>query len=303
MQKTLIVLTGPTAVGKTELSLNLAKLFSSSIISADSRQIYKQMKIGTAAPTDEQLKMVRHFFVGTLELHQYYSAAMYETQVINLLDTIFQNNDYALMTGGSMMYIDAVCNGIDDIPTVDDSVRTMMRRMLEENGHDYMLSQLKMIDPQYYEIVDQKNTKRIVHALEIYYTSGKIYSSFRTGQKKQRPFRIVKVALERRRDILFDRINRRVDMMIEQGLLDEAKSLYEYRNLNSLNTVGYKEMFNVIDGTWNLQFAVERMKKNTRVYAKKQMTWMKKDCDIQWVNIDECTQEEALKKIELLVGK
>jgi tRNA dimethylallyltransferase len=247
--------------------------------------------------------MVRHFFVGTLELHQYYSAAMYETQVINLLDTIFQNNDYALMTGGSMMYIDAVCNGIDDIPTVDDSVRTMMRRMLEENGHDYMLSQLKMIDPRYYEIVDQKNTKRIVHALEIYYTSGKIYSSFRTGQKKQRPFRIVKVALERRRDILFDRINRRVDMMIEQGLLDEAKSLYEYRNLNSLNTVGYKEMFNVIDGTWNLQFAVERMKKNTRVYAKKQMTWMKKDCDIQWVNIDECTQEEALKKIELLVGK
>ena len=300
--KTLLVLTGPTAVGKTELSLHLAKLLSSSIISADSRQIYKRMRIGTAAPTDEQLRQVKHYFVGQLELDQYYSAAMYETQVLELLDTLFKHNDYAVMTGGSMMYIDAACNGIDDIPTVDAAVRDMMHDQLEKKGPDYMLGQLKILDPEYYEQVDKKNTKRIVHALEICYMTGKPYSSFRTGMKKQRPFNIVKVALERKRQALFDRINRRVDMMMEQGLMDEAKSLFEYRHLNSLNTVGYKEMFKVIEGEWDMDFAVERMKKNTRVYAKKQMTWMRKDEDIIWIDIDDCPQEEAIKKIMLLLG-
>ena len=260
------------------------------------------MRIGTAAPTDEQLRQVKHYFVGQLELDQYYSAAMYETQVLELLDTLFKHNDYAVMTGGSMMYIDAACNGIDDIPTVDAAVRDMMHDQLEKKGPDYMLGQLKILDPEYYEQVDKKNTKRIVHALEICYMTGKPYSSFRTGMKKQRPFNIVKVALERKRQALFDRINRRVDMMMEQGLMDEAKSLFEYRHLNSLNTVGYKEMFKVIEGEWDMDFAVERMKKNTRVYAKKQMTWMRKDEDIIWIDIDDCPQEEAIKKIMLLLG-
>jgi len=300
--KTLVVLTGPTAVGKTELSLNLAKLLSSSIISADSRQIYKHLNIGAATPTKEQQQRVKHHFVEMLELDQYYSAAIYEQEVIQLLDTLFQTQDYALMTGGSMMYIDAVCNGIDDIPTVDDTTRLMMKEKLENEGLDALVQQLKLLDPQYYESVDRKNTKRVVHALEICYMTGKPYSSFRTGQKKQRDFRILKVALERDRAVLFERINKRVDNMIQMGLVDEAKSLFHLRHLNSLNTVGYKEMFKYLEGEWDLDFAVQRMKKNTRVYAKKQMTWMKKDQDIKWVNLDQCDENHALKKIMLLLG-
>lgn len=300
--KTLLVLTGPTAVGKTELSLNLAKLLSSSIISADSRQIYKHLNIGAATPTEEQQQRVKHHFVEMLELDQYYSAALYEQQVLELLDSLFQTQDYVLMTGGSMMYIDAVCNGIDDIPTVDDTTRLMMKEKLEVEGLDALVQQLKLLDPQYYELVDRKNTKRIVHALEICYMTGKPYSSFRTGQKKQRNFKVIKVALERERSVLFERINKRVDDMIQSGLLDEARSLFHLRHLNSLNTVGYKEMFKVIDGEWDLDFAVERMKKNTRVYAKKQMTWMKKDTDMKWINLDKLDESEALKKILLLLG-
>lgn len=300
--KTLVVLTGPTAVGKTELSLNLAKLLSSSIISADSRQIYKHLNIGAATPTKEQQQRVKHHFVEMLELDQYYSAAIYEQEVIQLLDTLFQTQDYALMTGGSMMYIDAVCNGIDDIPTVDDTTRLMMKEKLENEGLDALVQQLKLLDPQYYESVDRKNTKRVVHALEICYMTGKPYSSFRTGQKKQRDFRILKVALERDRAVLFERINKRVDNMIQMGLVDEAKSLFHLRHLNSLNTVGYKEMFKYLEGEWDLDFAVQRMKKNTRVYAKKQMTWMKKDQDIKWINLDQCDENHALKKIMLLLG-
>lgn len=295
-------MTGPTAVGKTELSLKLAKLLCSPIISADSRQIYKHMKIGTAAPNEEQLKQVRHYFVGELELDQYYSAAMYEAQVMALLERLFLQNDYVLMTGGSMMYVDAVCNGIDDIPTVNSDVREMMLRQWKQKGAEYMVEQLKLMDPTYYEIVDKKNTKRVVHALEICYMTGRPYSSFRTGKKKTRPFEIKKCALERERQHLFDRINRRVDAMMENGMLDEARLLYNYRHLNSLNTVGYKEMFKVIEGEWNMDFAVERLKKNTRVYAKKQMTWMQKDNDINWINLDECNEEQALKKIMYLLG-
>ena len=300
--KTLVVLTGPTAVGKTELSLNLAKLLSSSIISADSRQIYKHLTIGAATPTKEQQALVEHHFVEKLELDQYYSAAMYEQEVLKLLDRLFQNQDFALMTGGSMMYIDAVCNGIDDIPTVDEKVREMMKEKLKTEGSDALLQQLRLFDPNYYNIVDRKNTKRVVHALEICYMTGKPYSSFRTGKKKERNFNIVKVGLERDRAVLFDRINRRVDQMIEMGLLEEARSLFHLRHLNSLNTVGYKEMFKVIEGEWDLPFAVERMKKNTRVYAKKQMTWMKKDEDINWICLDNANESDALKKIMLLLG-
>lgn len=300
--KTLVVLTGPTAVGKTELSLKLAKLLSSDIISADSRQIYKDMQIGTAAPTTEQLEQVSHHFVGILPLDQYYSAARYETDVLDLLDKLFEHNDFALMTGGSMMYIDAVCNGIDDMPTVDEQTRATLHEMLQEKGAEYIVEQLKVLDPNYYKMVDLKNTKRVLHALEIYYMTGKPYSTFRTGRKKERPFRIVKIGMERDRQILFDRINKRVNEMMKDGFLEEAQALYPYRHFNSLNTVGYKELFNVIDGTWDLQFAVERIKKNTRVYAKKQMTWMRKDPDMSWINIDDVNMDSAIKKITDLLG-
>ena len=299
--KTLVVITGPTAVGKTELSLKMAKLLSSPVISADSRQMYRQMSIGTAAPTADELAHVRHHFVHTLNLDDYYSAAKYEEEVLRLLDSHFLKHDYALMTGGSMMYIDAVCSGIDDMPTIDNEVREMMRERLENEGEEKLLAELKLIDPGYYQIADPKNTKRIVHALEVYYMTGKPFSTFRTGQKKKRPFRIVKIGLNRDREILFDRINRRVDKMMEDGLMEEVRSLYPFRHLNALNTVGYKELFNVIDGLWELDFAVARIKKNTRVYAKKQLTWMRKDPDIHWIQLDNLSNYEIIQKIQQLL--
>ncbi|MBO4840815.1 MAG: tRNA (adenosine(37)-N6)-dimethylallyltransferase MiaA [Bacteroidaceae bacterium] len=282
----LFVLLGPTAVGKTALSFNIAKLLGSPIINCDSRQIYKDMSIGTAAPTDRQLDEVKHYFVKILELQQYYSAAQYEEDVIKLTDQLSQTHDNLLLSGGSMMYIDAVCNGIDDIPTVAPEIREELKARLQTEGLDKLRNELKLLDPEYYNIVDLKNPKRIVHALEICYTSGKTYTSFRIRKKKERPFQIIKIGLRRDREDLFDRINRRVDMMMEEGLLEEAKRLYPYRQLNALNTVGYKELFNYIDGTWDLEFAVEKIKKNTRDYAKKQMTWFAHDESIHWFNPD-----------------
>ena len=299
--KTLVVLLGPTAVGKTELSLSLAKLLSSPVISADSRQIYKTLSIGTAAPTEEQLQMVKHYFVHQLELDEYYSAAQFESDVLTLLKEHFEMHDYALMSGGSMMYIDAVCKGIDDIPTISDDVREMMHVRLEQEGLDALKAELKMIDPDYYAIADLKNPKRIVHALEIYYQSGKPFSRLRTNTAKERPFRIVKIGLTRSREQLFQRINQRVDEMMQQGLMDEVRSVYALRHLNSLNTVGYKELFKVLDGEWELPIAVERIKKNTRVYAKKQMTWFKHDTDIDWLNLDHTSVEEAISFVKMRI--
>ena len=299
--KTLVVLLGPTAVGKTELSLSLAKLLSSPVISADSRQIYKTLSIGTAAPTEEQLQMVKHYFVHQLELDEYYSAAQFESDVLALLKEHFETHDYALMSGGSMMYIDAVCKGIDDIPTISDDVREMMHDRLEQEGLDALKAELKMIDPDYYAIADLKNPKRIVHALEIYYQSGKPFSRLRTNTVKERPFRIVKIGLTRSREQLFQRINQRVDEMMQQGLMDEVRSVYALRHLNSLNTVGYKELFKVLDGEWELPMAVERIKKNTRVYAKKQMTWFQHDNDIHWLNLDHTSVEEAISFVKLRI--
>ncbi len=299
--KTLLVITGPTAVGKTELSLSVAKLLSSFIISADSRQIYKGMKIGTAAPTEEELRQVKHFFVHTLELDQYYSAAIYEEQVLKLLDNRFQTTDYAVMTGGSMMYIDAACNGIDDIPTIDDATRNLLHERLQTEGIDTLLAELRLLDPDYYAVADLKNTKRVVHALEVCYMTGRPFSSFHTGTRKQRPFRVVKIGLRRERQQLFDRINRRVDQMMADGLMEEARQLYPMRHLNALNTVGYKELFKVIGGEWELPFAVERMKKNTRVYAKKQMTWFKNDPGMNWIDLDGQSLQQIIEKIQNLL--
>ena len=280
--KTLIVITGPTAVGKTTLCLDIARHFDIPVINADSRQIYREMKIGTAAPTEEQLRRVRHYFVGTLGLSDYYSASMYEEQVMQLLNELFLHSDYALLSGGSMMYIDAVCNGIDDIPTVDEGTRTLMKRRLAEEGLEPLCEELKRLDPEHYAIVDKKNPRRVVHALEICHMTGKTYTSFRKNERKERGFRIVKIGLNREREQLYERINQRVDLMMAEGLLDEARRLLPYRTANALNTVGYKEMFAHLDGIWTLDEAIERMKGNTRRYARKQLTWFKRDERVTW---------------------
>lgn len=279
---TLIVLIGPTGVGKTELSLRIAEHFHTHIISSDSRQLYADLKIGTAAPTAEQLRRVPHHFVGTLQLTDYYSAAQYESEVLAVLDDLFKQHETVLLTGGSMMYVDAICKGIDDIPTVNAETRALMLQRYEEEGLERMCAELKLLDPEYYKIVDLKNPKRVIHALEICYMTGKTYTSFRTQQKKERPFRIVKIGLTRDRAELYERINRRVDLMIEEGLVEEAKAVYPYRHLNSLNTVGYKEIFKYLDGEWELPFAIEKIKQNSRIYSRKQMTWFKRDHEIQW---------------------
>lgn len=287
MDKTLIVITGPTAVGKTRLCIDIAKHFGIPIINADSRQIYKELKIGTASPTEEEMRKVQHYFVGTLSLEDYYSASLYEQQVLTLLETLFKKQDYVLMSGGSMMYIDAVCNGIDDIPTIDDKTRQTMKRRLQKEGLESLCEELRRLDPEYYEIVDRQNPKRVVHALEICTMTGKTYTSFRKREKKSRPFRIIKIGLNRDRAELYDRINARVDEMMALGFLKEAEGLFPQRNLNALNTVGYKELFEYFEGRWSLEEAVERIKGNTRRYARKQLTWYKKDDQIRWFHPDQ----------------
>jgi tRNA dimethylallyltransferase len=289
LKKTLIVITGPTAVGKTALCMDLATHFGIPIINADSRQIYRELKIGTARPTEEQMRQIKHYFVGTLGLEDYYSASLFEQQVLELLSQLFQTHDYALMAGGSMMYIDAVCNGIDDIPTIDDETRALMKRRLSEEGLEQLCEELKRLDPEYYEIVDRQNPRRVVHALEICTMTGQTYTSFRRREKRKRPFRIIKIGLNRKREELYDRINQRVDEMMANGLLEEVKVMYPKRSLNALNTVGYKELFDFLDGRWTLEEAVERIKGNTRRYARKQLTWYKKDDQIRWFHPDEKT--------------
>lgn len=284
---TLFVLLGPTAVGKTELSLKIAEALGSPILNADSRQLYRDIPIGTAAPTAEQMQRVRHYFVGTLGLEEYYSAAAYEQQVMELLPTLFGKTPGVLLSGGSMLYIDAVCRGIDDIPTVEEETRTLLRQRLAEEGLGRLCAELRLLDPEYYRKADLHNTQRIVHALEICYQTGRPYSSFLSQQTKQRPFRIIKIGLQRPREELFSRINQRTLKMLENGFEQEARRVYPLRHLNSLNTVGYKEMFRYISGEWSLPQAIEKIQRNTRVYAKKQMTWFQRDADINWFRPDE----------------
>ena len=293
VNKKLIVITGPTAVGKTDLCLDIARQLDIPIINADSRQLFRDLKIGTASPTLAQQQMVKHYFVGTLDIGDYYSASMYEQEVMALLSQLFQTSDYALLTGGSMMYIDAVCNGIDDIPTVDDETRATMKRRLAEEGLEALVAELGRLDPEHYDIVDRQNPRRVVHALEICHMTGRTYTSFRKAVKKQRPCSIIKIGLNREREELYNRINARVDKMMEEGLLDEVKRMNAYRHLNALNTVGYKELFNYYDGIWTLDEAVERIKGNTRRYARKQLTWFKRDKQIRWFHP---TNQELINK-------
>lgn len=279
---TLVVITGPTAVGKTALCIKLAKHYGIPIINADSRQIYRELRIGTASPSDEQLREVKHYFVGSIGIDDYYNASLYEQDVLRVLDEQFCHSPIQLLTGGSMMYIDAVCNGIDDIPTIRDDIRNEMKRRYAEEGLEALCADLQRLDPEHYGVVDRKNYRRVIHALEICYQTGQTYTSFRKQERKQRPFRIVKIGLNRERDELYQRINSRVDQMMTDGLLDEARSLYDKRSNNALNTVGYKEMFAYLDGTWTLDEAIERMKGNTRRYARKQLTWFRRDTEMQW---------------------
>lgn len=298
MKQKLIVITGPTAVGKTALCLDIAKHYGIPVINADSRQIYKELRIGTARPTEEQLKSVPHYFVGTLGLKDYYSASMFEQQVLALLKELAAKNEYALMSGGSMMYIDAVCDGIDDIPTIDDATRSLMKQRLVNEGLEALCSDLKRFDPEYYEVVDLQNPRRVVHALEICTMTGKTYTSFRKREKRERPFDIIKIGLNRPREELYNRINQRVDQMISDGLLEEARRLYPLKELNALNTVGYKELFDYFDERWSLEEAIERIKGNTRRYARKQLTWFKKDERIHWYHPDD--QNKIMNIIDAL---
>lgn len=294
----LVVLLGPTGVGKTELSLRIAEHFGSPIISSDSRQLYKDLPIGTAAPTPSQRARVEHYMVGTLSLSDYYSASNFEEDVINLLELLYQTHATIVMTGGSMMYIDAVTKGIDDIPTVKPEIRSALYKQFEENGLSSILTELKEADPLHYKEVDRMNYKRVIHAVEICRQTGKPYSSFRTNQQKERPFRIIKVGLVREREELYDRINQRVDEMMTNGFLEEAQRVYPFRDLNSLNTVGYKELFKYLDGEWPLELAIEKIKRNSRVYARKQMTWFKRDPEIKWFHPDQ--EKEIIEYISLL---
>ena len=296
--KTLIVITGPTGVGKTEATLRIAEHFNVPVINADSRQIFSEIPIGTAAPTSEQQQRVQHYFVGNHHLEDYYSASLYEQDVLNIINS--QHTPISLLSGGSMMYIDAVCNGIDDIPTILPEIREEMMRRLETEGLEQMCNLLQELDPEHWNIVDRNNPRRVIHALEICIQTGKTYTSFRSNTIKERPFNIIKVGLNRDRDELYNRINQRVLDMIEEGMIEEALQVYPKRTLNSLNTVGYKELFEYLDGLTTLDEAIFKIQSNTRRYARKQLTWYKKDTAFQWFNPDNI--EEILNYIHTMIS-
>jgi len=291
---TLLVLLGPTGVGKTVGSIRIAEKLSSPILSADSRQLYKGMPIGTAAPTPDQLSRAKHYFVGILSPEEYYSASRYEEEAITLIEKLHKKHPVVVMVGGSMLYIDAVCRGIDEMPTIDDELRKDLQQLYRKEGLDPIRQQLKLLDPVFYRQVDLKNPKRVIHALEVCLMTGKPYSSLRTNLRKKRPFRIVKIGFTRERQELYDRINARVDDMIDNGLIEEAQRLYPLRHLNSLNTVGYKELFDSFDGKYDLNTAIEKIKQHSRNYARKQLSWFKRDQEIHWINLsDEKIDVEA----------
>ncbi|MBD5253189.1 MAG: tRNA (adenosine(37)-N6)-dimethylallyltransferase MiaA [Barnesiella sp.] len=297
MDNTLVIVTGPTASGKTDLAINIAREIGSDIVSADSRQIYMGLPIGTAAPTAEQLASVKHHFIGTLPLDAYYSAAEYEADVMRLLPELWKKSDIAVMCGGSMMYIDAVTRGIDELPTISTRIRDEVKSMFERGGNELLINTLRRIDPAYLERADLHNSRRLIHAIEITMEAGQPCSSLLTGKARKRDFNIVKIAIDYDREQLFDRINRRTDAMIAAGLEDEARAVYHLRHLNSLNTVGYKEMFAMMDGIMERDTAIARIAKNTRVYAKKQLLWLSKDPSVIRLSPGEDIARRALDAI------
>ncbi|MCG8411093.1 MAG: tRNA (adenosine(37)-N6)-dimethylallyltransferase MiaA [Bacteroidales bacterium] len=293
--KNLIVIVGPTGIGKTDLSIDIAKEYNTEIISSDSRQVYRELKIGTAVPTDQQLSEVKHHFVGNVSIYDYYNASMFEFEVIDKLKQLHDSYNEVIMTGGSGMYINAVCNGIDELPTVDQDLRNELKERFEKEGIESLRMQLKMLDPVSYERVDLKNPKRMLKVLEVSLQTGKPYSSFLSKPKKQRDFNIIKIGLERDRVELYNRINLRVDQMVEEGLVDEARRFFPDRNLNSLNTVGYKELFDYFDGIIDLDKAIELIKRDSRHYAKKQISWFNRDKEFTWFHPDK--KEEIIRFI------
>ena len=297
MNKTLIVILGATGTGKTDISIEIARQLDTAIISADSRQIYKELNIGTAVPTTEQLAAVKHFMIQNKSVYDYYSAGKYESEVLKILDNIFKEKDTALLVGGSGMYIDAVCKGIDELPDVVPELRENLIKKYETEGIESLRFDLRRLDPEYYEIVDLQNSKRILKALEICLQTGKTYTSFRKNIVKKRNFNIIKIGIERKREELYERINQRVDLMIKNGLVEEAKQFFPNENLNSLNTVGYKELFPYFNGDYPLEEAIRLIKRNSRRYAKRQITWFKRDKNINWINTDESLQNKILELI------
>lgn len=294
--KKLVVLVGPTAVGKTKLALDLAEHCQSPIISIDSRQIYKGLEIGTAAPTKEELDLVRHYFIGIKSVDETYNVSQYEHEALQVIEKEFKSKDTLIATGGSMLYIDALCYGIDIMPDVNPLIREEIYSEYKMQGLEPLLEELKSVDSSFYSKVDKCNYKRVIHALEVYRTTGKPFSSFRTNSKKKRPFKIIKIGLKRNREILYERINDRVDKMMEDGLLNEAKTFIDKQHLNALNTVGYKELFSYLKGEYTLELAVEKIKRNTRVYAKQQMRWFQKQPDIYWINLDNKSNKKILEE-------
>ena len=286
MKNFLLVLLGPTGVGKTDISIDIASHFNSEIISADSRQFYKEMRIGTAVPSSDQLQSISHHFIRFISINDYYSSSLFERDVLGLLPSLFSKNNIVLLSGGSGMYINSVCDGIDDIPDVDPAIRKKYIEKYNEEGIEGLRVILKLLDPEHYAKVDLKNYKRIIRALEICETTGRPYSSFLLKQKRERDFNIIKIGLERTREDLYQRINSRVDYMIEAGLENEARQLYPSRNLNALNSVGYREFFDVFDGKISVEKAIELIKRNSRRYAKRQMTWWARDKEIRWFHPD-----------------
>lgn len=299
---TLIVITGPTGSGKSALAIKIAQELGCDIISADSRQIYRHIPIGTAAPTPEQLAAVKHYFVGSLELEDYYSAAKFEEDVLELLPQLWSSNKYAVMCGGSMMYVDAVCYGIDELPVISPGVREEAYALFAAGGIEALRERLKQLDSAWYDTVDKNNPKRMIHAIEVCMEAGVPYSSLCTGRRRKRPWRIVKMAIDMPRENLFARINDRVAAMIKSGWEKEAREVYHLKHLNSLNTVGYKELFAMMDGVMDRDTALARIAKNTRVYAKKQLTWLKKDNDVIWLPFDNAfdTAMKAINACELV---
>lgn len=279
---TLIVVVGPTGIGKSEISIQLAKHYQSEIISADSRQFFRELTIGTAVPSPEELNAIPHHFIQTKSIHDYYNVSNFETEVMELLSNLFLVKNPLILTGGSMLYVDTVCKGIDDIPTVDPNVRDEVIEWYKQNGLEALRERLRQIDPEYYNSADLNNVKRLLHAVEVHQMTGKPITSFHKNTVRERPFRIIKIGLNQDRELLYKRINDRVDRMMKAGLLEEARSVYAFRDLNSLNTVGYKELFTYFDGNCSLEEAVDLIRRNSRKYARKQLTWYRRDTDIHW---------------------
>lgn len=298
--KTLVLILGPTGVGKTELSLRVAERLECPIISCDSRQIYRELPIGTAAPTADEQARVRHYMVGTHSLTEDYNAGMFERDALALLDELFREHEVVVMTGGSMLYIDALCRGLDDIPAVPADIRERVRREYEAHGIEWLQTQVQQLDPDYWTIVDRQNPARLTHCVELSLTTGRPYSELRTGEKKERPFRILKIGLNRPREELYLRINRRVEQMMQNGLEEEARSVVAYRDRNSLQTVGYRELFAYFDGAYDRERAIELIKQNTRHYAKRQLTWFRRDTDICWLEARNDYETNCNSIIELL---